>query len=770
MLLDRTAAAREAEQWSRAAGTGQPRGRIAGALAAVSPIAEGGDRGCGRRRDAGAAARDQAGRRPGACPGDDGHTKGEAMGAAAPHLRIGIDTGGTFTDIVCVDTVSGGVSVTKVPSTPANPALGLVNGVSKILGEVGGTTGDLVGLAHGTTVATNALLQGAIDSLGLIVTEGFRHVLEIARQAVPDGYGNSYFWVKPERPVPLELVREVGGRLNFKGEELRPLDEESVRQAARFFRERNIRAVAICLIHAYANDAHEKRALDILREEYPDCTVSISSQVLPEYREYERTVTTLVDAFVKPHMERYLKRVKDALGEDLGRKPFLVMQSNGGVMSAEQVVNKPITTALSGPAAGVLGSAVIAKLAGFDNVVTLDAGGTSTDLSLIEGGVAHLTNAGSVGPFPVRIPMIDIETIGTGGGSIAWISREGHLKVGPKSAGADPGPMCYPNGGDQPTITDANLVLGRLPSALIGGGIALDVKRARSGMADLARRLGSRMTAEEIAAGIVEIANWNQANRIRQMTIQRGIDPRDFALLSFGGAGPVQSAAVAQLIGMKACIVPPSPGNLAAFGLLAVDWRNDQMVTRVMPEEKIDLAAVAELYAGLEREAVERLEEDGIARDRIRLQRETDIRYAGQSMEVRVPAPGGAIDQGFIAALIDSFHAAHRRTFGYDYKGEQKVELVNFCVSGFGMIERPNLPMRPVTAGAKSTPKGARPVFFDGAMRETPCYDRAALEPGAQVAGPAIVEEFGSTTVVFPGQTLTVDGYGIMIVRQVEAA
>lgn len=692
------------------------------------------------------------------------------MGAAAPHLRIGIDTGGTFTDIVCVDTLSGGVAVTKVPSTPANPALGLVNGVNKILGEVGGATSDLIGLAHGTTVATNALLQGAIDSLGLIVTEGFRHVLEIARQAVPDGYGNSYFWVKPERPVPLELVREVGGRLNFRGEELRPLDEESVRQAARFFRERNIRAVAICLIHAYANDAHEKRALDILREEYPDCTVSISSQVLPEYREYERTVTTLVDAFVKPHMERYLKRVKDALGEELGRKPFLVMQSNGGVMSAEQVVNKPITTALSGPAAGVLGSAVIAKLAGFDNVVTLDAGGTSTDLSLIENGVAHLTNAGSVGPFPVRIPMIDIETIGTGGGSIAWISREGHLKVGPKSAGADPGPMCYPNGGDRPTITDANLVLGRLPSALIGGGIVLDVKRARSGMADLARRLGSRMTAEEIAAGIVEIANWNQANRIRQMTIQRGIDPRDFALLSFGGAGPVQSAAVAQLIGMKACIVPPSPGNLAAFGLLAVDWRNDQMVTRVMPEEKIDLAAIAELYAGLEREAVERLEEDGIARDRIRLQREADIRYAGQSMEVRVPAPGGAIDQGFIAALIDSFHAAHRRTFGYDYKGEQKVELVNFCVSGFGMIERPNLPMRPVTAGAKSTPKGARPVFFNGAMRETPCYDRAALEPGAQIAGPAIVEEFGSTTVVFPGQTLTVDGYGIMIVRQVEAA
>ena len=313
---------------------------------------------------------------------------------AQASLRIGIDTGGTFTDIVCVDTASGAVSVTKVPSTPANPALGLVAGVTKILGDVGSAEDSIIGLAHGTTVATNALLQGSIDFLGLIVTSGFRHVLEIARQAVPDGYGNSYFWVKPERPVPLELIREVGGRLNFKGEQLRPLDENDVREAARFFKHKNIRALGVCLIHAYANDAHEKRVLEILREEYPDCTISISSQVLPEYREYERTVTTLVDAFVKPHMDRYLRRVKDALGERLRDKPFLVMQSNGGVMSAGQVVNKPITTALSGPAAGVLGSAVIAKLAGFENIVTLDAGGTSTDLSLIEKGVPHLTNSG----------------------------------------------------------------------------------------------------------------------------------------------------------------------------------------------------------------------------------------------------------------------------------------------------------------------------------------------------------------------------------------
>ena len=406
-----------------------------------------------------------------------------------PRLRIGIDTGGTFTDIVSVDSGSGAMRVTKVASTPANPAIGLVRGVQKILAEAGGTADDVAALAHGTTVATNALLQGQIRSLGLIVTAGFRHILEIARQSVPEGYGNSYFWVKPERIVPLHLVREVGGRLNFRGEELRPLDEADVRAAAQFFRRQGVRALGICLMHSYANAAHERRVAEIFREEYPDCALSLSCTVLPEYREYERAVTTLVDAFVKPHMERYLERVHEELGAGLKDKPFLVMQSSGGVASAGEVVKKPITTALSGPAAGALGSAVVAEIAGFPHVVTLDAGGTSTDLCLIEAGKPHVTNGGAVGAFPVRIPMIDIETIGTGGGSIAWISREGHLKVGPRSAGAEPGPMCYPHGGDEPTITDANLVLGRAPAALIGGGIALDVTRSGAGLAALAKRL-----------------------------------------------------------------------------------------------------------------------------------------------------------------------------------------------------------------------------------------------------------------------------------------
>jgi N-methylhydantoinase A len=683
------------------------------------------------------------------------------------NLRVGIDTGGTFTDVVCVDAVSGAMHVTKVASTPRNPAVGLVRGIKAILADA--ALEDLAGLAHGTTVATNALLQGEIAGLGLIVTQGFRHILEIARQAVPAGYGNSYFWVKPERIVPLRHVREVGGRLDFLGQELRPLDEASIRAAAQFFRRQGLTAIGVCLLHSYANPAHERRVAEILAEDHPDCIISLSCDVLPEYREYERAVTTLVDAFVKPHMGRYLQRIRDELGPGLRDKPFLVMQSSGGVASPDQVMRKPITTALSGPAAGAIGGAVIAQIAGFADVVTLDAGGTSTDLCLIENARPSVSNGGAVGRFPVRVPMIDIKTIGTGGGSIAWITREGHLKVGPRSAGAEPGPMCYPNGGDEPTITDANLVLGRIPPALIGGGIPLNRQRARDGVAALAARLPGNMGAEQLAEGIIEIANWDQANAIRQMTIQRGIDPRKFALLSFGGSGPAQSPAVMDLIGMKACIVPPNPGNLSAFGLLAVDWRTDHIVTRVTPEEAIDIANVAAIYAGLESDAVATLEQDGIERARIRLAREADVRYAGQSMEVRVPAPAGEVDAAFIAGTIDAFHAAHLKAFGYNYAGRQKVEIVNFCVSGFGTIDRPTIPR---LAGAKEAKPlcGVRPVFFGGAFRDTPIYDRATLPAGFRLDGPAVIEEFGSTTVVFPGQRLEVDERGILIVQRARMA
>ncbi|MCB9763186.1 MAG: hydantoinase/oxoprolinase family protein [Alphaproteobacteria bacterium] len=685
--------------------------------------------------------------------------------------RIGIDTGGTFTDIVAVHAKSGAVSVTKVPSTPDDPSRGLANGVAEILRHLDATPEDVIALCHGTTVATNALLEERFSALGLVVTRGFRHVLEIARQSVPEGYGNSYFWVKPDRIVPLDLVTEIDERLNYKGEVLRELDEDSARAAARFFQERGIEAVGVCLIHAYANGDHERRVRDIMLQEAPGLVISLSHEVLPEYREYERTMTTLVDAYVKPVMSRYMRQVRHRLSQiqdgGLEGRPFLVMKSNGGVISAEQVADRPIATALSGPAAGALGAAVIAELAGFRDLVSLDAGGTSTDVCLIERSQPHLTTNGSVGRFPVKLPMIDIVTVGTGGGSIAWRDASGALRVGPKSAGAVPGPMCYPNGGDEPTITDANVVLGRIPPSLIGGGLALDVDRAREGLARLAASLGGDLTVERLAAGIIEIANWSQANAIRQITVKRGIDPRSFALLSFGGSGPAQSAAVMDLLGMAACIVPPNPGNLSAFGLLSVDWITDHIRTRVMPEDSIDPVEVGAIFTELEAEADAVLARDGVPADRRHLVRHADIRYEGQASELRVDAPPGPVDAEVVAEIVRRFHAAYERAYGYHYAGEQPVEIVNLAVSGFGRIERPALAAEAPTDGGLDVARlGTRAVWFDGGPVDTPIYDRARLPGGLTVDGPAVIQEFGSTTVVFPGQRAEVDPHGILIIRK----
>ena len=682
-------------------------------------------------------------------------------------FRIGIDTGGTFTDIVAVDRASGAVSATKVPSTPDNPARALVQGVAAISDIVGAEPADVAALCHGTTVATNAMLEDRFGALGLIVTAGFRHVLEIARQSVPEGYGNSYFWVKPDRIVPLSLVREVAERLDHRGAVVRPLDEASVREAARFFARKKVRSIGVCLLHAYANPAHEARVRDILSDEIGGVFVSVSHEVLPEYREYERTVTTLVDAFVKPHMNKYLADIHALLEPAHKERPFVVMKSNGGIAGVEQIRAKPIVTALSGPAAGALGAATVADKAGFKMVVTLDAGGTSTDLCLVEDGRPHLTTTGSIGRYPVKLPMIDIVTIGTGGGSIAWRNPEGRLAVGPKSAGAAPGPMCYPNGGDAPTLTDAYLVLGRIPPALIGGAIALDAERAREGMRRLGEELGLDAEPAAVASGIVEVANWNQANAIRQLIVRRGVAAGELALMSFGGSGPVQSAAVMDLVGLDATIVPPDPGNVSAFGLLAGDWRTDHVVTRVMFESAIDRDRLAGEFARLEDEAKEALLRDGVAVERTRLERYIDVRYEGQADELRIDVPGGAVDEAFVGAVLDAFHQAHERYYGYAYRGEQPVEIVNLAVSGFGAVERPKRATLDRSGDAARALKGRRQVYFEtmDGFQETPIYERRRLRGGAHLDGPAVIEEFGSTTVIFPGQAATVDDHGTLIIR-----
>jgi N-methylhydantoinase A len=685
---------------------------------------------------------------------------------SARRVRIGIDTGGTFTDVVAVDEETGEVATTKTPSTPSDPADGFLAGVQKVLDQLGLDGSAVTAVSHGTTVATNQLLEGKLDRIGFITTEGYESVLEIARQSVPDGYGNSYFWVKPPRIVPADLVRTVRGRLDVTGAEVRPFDVAEARAAARFFKDAGITTVGVCFLHAYANDEHERAMLDVLHVEHPDAVVSISSQVLREYREYERSVTTLVDAAVKPKVGAYVSNIRRRLDEIAPDVPFYVMKSNGGVLSAAEVVNQPITTMLSGPAAGALGAALIAGTAGFDRVLTCDGGGTSTDVTVVIDGEPTLTTEGSVGDYPSKIPMIDVVTVGAGGGSIAWLSPEGALKVGPKSAGADPGPICYGSGGTEPTVTDAHVVLGRIPPHLLGGEIPLSVDAARAGLERLGEQLG--LTVEQLATGILEISAWNQANALRQVTVARGLDVRDFTLTTFGGSGSLLACRLMDVLGLPRTLVPPNPGNVSAFGLLTVDVRNDYVQTMVSRHAQLAPDAVAAAFAALEAQAAAALDEEGFARDEQRMQRTADLRYVGQAFEVRVPVGDGVLDVAALDAVATAFHAAHHQLYGYDFAADprQAVEWVNLRVSGIGPIRRPDVvELKPRDGGVDRSVTGSRRVFFDE-WAEAPLHWRPDLAPGDVVVGPAIVEEFGSTVPVHPGFVATVDRFGNLLLTK----
>ena len=694
--------------------------------------------------------------------------------AAAPdapprRIRIGIDTGGTFTDVVALDEQTGDIVTTKTPSTPANPADGFMAGVDKVLGLLGLTGRDVSAVSHGTTVATNQLLEGKVGDLGFITTEGYEFVLEIARQSVPDGYGNSYFWVKPPRIVPADRVRTVGGRVDFRGEQVRPFDERAAVEVARWFRDQSIDTIGVCFLHSYANPEHELRMRDILLREHPDAVVSISSDVLREYREYERSMTTLVDAAVKPTMARYVANISSRLRDLAPDVPFYVMKSNGGVLSADEVVHQPITTVLSGPAAGALGAALIAHEAGFDKVLTCDGGGTSTDVAVVLGGDPTMTTEGTVGHYPSKIPMIDVVTVGAGGGSVAWVSPDGALKVGPRSSGADPGPLCYGRGGTEPTITDAHLVLGRIPPHLLGGEIPLDATAARAGLESLAARLG--LGLEECATGILEISAWNQANALRQVTVQRGLDVRDFTMTTFGGSGSLLLCRLVDILGLEGVLVPENPGNVSAFGLLTVDVRNDYVQTAVARHDDLDVAAVGKIYDDLTDSAGAALDREGFARADHGYQRSADLRYVGQAFEVRVPAPDGHVDETFAATVADAFHDAHEQLYGYSFRGDarQPVEWVNLRVSGVGPIARPVLRRRPPGDGdASRAQTSVRPVFFDAkhGWVDTPVYWRPDLAPADQLSGPAVIEEFGSTVPLHPGFLARVDELGNILVRR----
>lgn len=696
-------------------------------------------------------------------------------GTGARRLRIGIDTGGTFTDVVAYDEQTGELTVTKTPTTPADPSVGFIDGLLKVLGLLGADARAVAAVSHGTTIATNQLLEGKVGGLGFITTEGFEFMLEIARQSVPDGYGNSYFWVKPPRIVPAHLVKTVRGRLDSAGTELSPFDEDGAVAVARWYRDRGVAAIGVCFLHSYANPDHERRMAAVLAREHPDAVVSISCEVLREYREYERSMTTLLDAAVKPRVASYLRSIGDRLDDLAGagdggarRLPFYVMKSNGGVLAADEVIHQPITTVLSGPAAGALGAALIAREAGVARVLTCDGGGTSTDVAVVTDGEPALTTEGRVGEYPSLIPMVDVVTVGAGGGSIAWVSAEGALKVGPQSAGADPGPLCYARGGSAVTVTDAHLFLGRIPPHLLGGEVPLDLAAARAGLVALAGRLG--LTEQDCATGILEVSAWNQANAVRQITVKRGLDVRDFTLVTFGGSGSLLACPLIDILGVREVLVPPNPGNVSAFGLLTVDVRIDYVRTAVRRHDALDHDAVQAIFTDLEAQARRGLASQGFGPGEQRLVRTADLRYYGQAFEVRVPVPAGPLDEAAADAVAQAFHAAHRALYGYDFAGDarQHVEWVNLRVTGVGPIHRPALPeLAPGDGDPGRALTGSRPVCFGRGQAAVVAsiYARPALAAGDVLTGPAVIEEYGATIPLHPGFTAMVDRLGNLRVQ-----
>ena len=681
------------------------------------------------------------------------------MTARSGGYAIALDVGGTFTDVALVHEASGRLWVTKTPTTPDDPSTGFIAGIDKALRLAGVEPQGLRHVLHGTTTATNAILESKGAPTGLLTTAGFRDVLEIGRHDIPRR-ANMFAWVKPLRPVPPERIFEIGGRVTVDGTEIEPLDEAAVRAAARRLRQAGVDSIAVVFLHSYANPAHERRARTLLVEEHPGCAVSLSSEVLPVFREFERSMGTVLNAYVQPLVGRYVGRLAERLTGRGIRAPLSIMKSNGGVIGADVVRTQAIHTALSGPAAGVIGARRIGEAAGFDNLISVDVGGTSADVCLIRGGEAEVTVEGRIGSWPLHVPMIDIHTIGAGGGSIARVTEDGTLTVGPESAGAQPGPVCYGAGGEEPTVTDAHLVLGRIPAHLLGGEIALDVDLARHAIEErVARPLGLRL--EAAAQGILDIVNNNMVVALRLVSVARGYDPRDFVLVPFGGAGPLHGADLAALLAMPTIVVPRHPGVLSTFGLLGTEVRNDYARTSLQKPPDYDLGAIAAVYAELEGQAQAWLAAEGVAAAGRRVTRLADLRYRHQGFELTVPWPERDLA---VAPLLTRFHERHRQLYTYAL-AEAPVEIVTLRVAAAGRVRRFTVPSL-ARGGAPRGRPARRRVYFAGAgWTACPCIERDRLGAGAVVTGPAVVEQLDATTVVPPGRRATVDRAGNLVIR-----
>jgi N-methylhydantoinase A len=686
-------------------------------------------------------------------------------GQSREGFALALDVGGTFTDVILADRRTGQFTVTKSSSVPSDPANGFFGGVDKILALAKVAPKDVSVVLHGSTLATNAILEAKGARTGLVTTRGFRHVLEIGRADIPRK-ANLYGWVKPKRPVRPRHVFEVSERVLTDGTVHVPLAEAELADIAKQIRDEDLAAVAIVFLNSFANPAHEKRAEAVLRELLPGVEIAISSDVLPIFREYERTLATVINASVQPLTGRYVKRLSQGLDERKIASPFFIMKSNGGVFPPTEAARQPVYLALSGPAAGARGAAHIGRIAGYNDLITIDMGGTSADVALIRGGEPVTATSGRVGEFPLALPIVDIHAIGAGGGSIAAVGPEGALTVGPESAGADPGPAAYGKGGRRATVTDANLVLGRVPPHLLDGEIALHRAEAEAAiLRDVAAPLG--VSLEDAARGIVEIVDNNMVGALKVMSVERGLAPSDFTLCAFGGAGPVHGSRLMRLLGTPRLLIPRHPGILCAMGLLATDLKYDFAVTRLQRGGRYDLEAIETTLRELEQQAHARLENDGVPQDRRQVIRAADLRYAHQGVEISVPIGEGRMTQAVADDLANRFHEQHRQLYTFADR-KAPVELVNLRVYANGLMDHVRLPeIKRAQAGEKPVPAGTRPAAPEGSViAEVPVYRREHLLAGHVVDGPAIVDQLDCTTVVLAGQIATVDRFANLVIEE----
>jgi len=672
--------------------------------------------------------------------------------------RIGVDSGGTFTDVCLFEDGTGRVEVWKVPSTPDDPSRGIAQGVSEGAERVDAARAEIGYFGHGTTVATNALIQHRGVATGLITTEGFRDLLEIGRQKRPELYDLQAD--KPPVLVPRDLRLEVAERVKHDGSIETPLDETALRNAVRRLRAAGVKAVAISFLYGFVRSEHEQLARKILEEEFPEAFVCTGHEVAPEFREYERLSTVVVNAYLGPVMQGYIQRLATRL-RDLGVTvtPHLT-QSNGGVIGFDQAARLPVRTVLSGPSTGVVAAQEVGRIAGFADLITFDMGGTSTDVALLKDGQCRLASEAVVHGYPIKAPMLDIHTVGAGGGSIAFVDSGGLLKVGPRSAGADPGPACYDRGNPEPTVTDANMVLQTLnPIHLLGGRMKVRQDLAKAAIGQVAHRLGLDLMAT--AQGIISVVTANMARAIRVISVQRGHDPRDYTLVAFGGAGPLHAARLARELEIGRILVPRNPGILCAMGLLLTDLRADFATTRLATLAAAAVPAIADAFSHLHAQAERWFAEEGIAPEARRITRTVDMRYAGQNYELAVPLPPGPVGPATLDRLAAGFAETHRRLYGFVAAGEP-VQLVTFRIEASGIVKKAALRAlaeeRPDAAAAIS---GRREVWLPeaGGFIDCAVYQRDRLRPGNRIAGPAIIEQMDATTVVLPGMEARVEPY-----------